>query len=54
VFQVNSSVTFHVKPIVSEELFNRMVEVLDIIIGRRPKKRPKKKVDKWVSVHIIL
>ena len=31
-----------------------MVEALAIIIDRRPKERPKKKVDKWVSVPIIL
>lgn len=30
-----------------------MVEDLGIIIDWRPKGRPKKKVDKWVSVPII-
>jgi hypothetical protein len=37
----------------SEEFLSRMIEVLRIIIDRRPKERPKKKVDKWVSVPII-
>ena len=37
-----------------EEFLNQMVEVLGIIVDRHPKKRPKKKVDKWVSVPIIL
>jgi predicted membrane protein len=30
-----------------------MVDALGIIVDRHPKKRPKKKVDKWVSVPII-
>jgi len=41
------------KPIGSEEFF-KDGEALGITIDRRPKKRPKKKVDKWVSVPIIL
>ncbi len=31
-----------------------MVEALGITIDRCPEKRPKKKVDKWVAVPIIL
>ncbi len=30
-----------------------MVKALGIVIDSRPKERPKKKVDKWVSVPII-
>ena len=37
-----------------EEFLDRMVEALGITIDRRPEKRPKKKVYKWVSVPIIL
>jgi hypothetical protein len=36
-----------------EEFLNQIIEALGITIDRRPKKRPKKKVDKWVSVPII-
>jgi len=32
----NNSITFNAKPIGSEELLNRMIEVLGIIIDRRP------------------
>jgi len=39
---VNNSVTFSGKPIGFEEFFNWMVEVLGIIIDRRPKGRPRK------------
>ena len=41
--QVKNSVTFHEKPIGSEEFLNRMVEALDIIIDRRPKGSPRKR-----------
>ena len=41
-YQVNNSVIFSVKPIRSEEFFNRMVETLGIIIDRHPKGRPRK------------
>ena len=41
-YQVNNSVTFNGEPIVSEELLNRMVEALGIIIDRRPKGSPRK------------
>ena len=44
--QVNNSVTFTGKPIGPEEFLNKMIEALDIIIDRRPKERPTKKVDK--------
>ena len=40
---LNNSVTFNGKPMESEEFFNQMVEVLDIIIDRRPKGRPLKR-----------
>ena len=40
--QVNNTVTFSGKPIGSEELFNQMVEALDITVDRRPKGRPRK------------
>jgi len=33
---------FSGKPIRSEEFLNQMVEVLDIIVDRRPKGRPRK------------
>ena len=39
VYQVNNSVTFSGQPIGYEKFLNRMVEVLGIIIGRRPKGR---------------
>ncbi|MCJ7790411.1 MAG: hypothetical protein MUP69_09615 [Candidatus Atribacteria bacterium] len=39
--QVNDSVTFSGKPIVSEEFLNRMVEALGITIDRCPKGRPR-------------
>jgi len=42
VYQVNNSVAFGGKPIGPEEFLNRMVEVLGIIIDRRPKRRPRK------------
>ncbi len=35
-YQVNNPVTFSVKPMGSEEFLNRMAEVLDIIIDKRP------------------
>ena len=41
-YQLNDSVIFSGKPIVSEELFNQIVEVLGIIIDMRPKGRPRK------------
>ena len=37
----------------SEEFLNQMVEALCIIIDIHYKERPKKKVDKWVSVPCI-
>ena len=40
--RVNNWVIFSGKPIGSEEFFNRMVEVLGIIIDKRPKGRPRK------------
>jgi len=43
VCQVNNSATFSGKPIGSEEFLNQMVEVLGIIIDRRPKGRPRKR-----------
>ena len=42
VHQLNNSVIFSGQPIGSEELLNRMVEALGIIINRRPKGRPRK------------
>jgi len=42
VCQVNNSVTFNEKPIGPEKFLNRMVEVLSIIINKRPKERPRK------------
>ena len=39
--QVNNSVTFNGKPIVSEKFLNQMVEALGITIDRRPKGRPR-------------
>ena len=42
VYQVNNSTTFHGQPIGSEEFLNWMVEVLNIIIDRCPKGRPRK------------
>jgi len=44
VYQVNNSVIFSVKPIGSEEFYNRMVEVSGIIIDNRPKGKPRKMV----------
>ena len=41
-YQVNNSATFSGKPIRSEEFLNRIVEVLGIIIDRRPKGRHRK------------
>ena len=41
-YQVNNSVTFRGKPIVSEGFLNQMVEVLGITIDKRPKGRPRK------------
>ena len=41
-YQVNNSETFSGKPIGSEEFINQMVEVLGIIIDRRPKGRLRK------------
>ena len=38
----NNSVTFNVKPMESDKFLNQMVEVLGIIIDRRPKGRPRK------------
>jgi hypothetical protein len=54
VCQGNNSVIFYGKPIGFEEFIIQKIEALDIIIDRRPEKRPKKKVDEWVSVPIIL
>jgi len=42
VYQVNNSVIFNGKPVESEDFLNQMVEVLGIIIDRRPKGRPRK------------
>ena len=39
---LSNSVTFSGKPIGPEEFLNQMVEVLVIIINRRPKGRPRK------------
>ena len=42
-YQVNNSVTFTGKLIVSEEFLNQMIKALGItIIDRRPKERPRK------------
>ena len=49
-YQVNNSVTFSGQSIGSEKFLNQMVKALGIIIDRRLKGRPKKKVDKWVSL----
>jgi hypothetical protein len=43
VCQVNNSVIFSGKPMGPEELLNRMVEALGIIIDRRPKGSPRKR-----------
>lgn len=40
--QVNNSVDFNGEPIGFEEFFNQIVGALDIIIDRRPKRRPHK------------
>jgi len=40
---LSDSVIFSGKPIGTEEFLNRMVEVLGIIIDRRPKGRPRKR-----------
>ena len=40
--QVNNSLTFNGKPIVSEEFLNQMVETLGITVDRGPKGRPRK------------
>jgi len=42
-YQVNNSVTFNGNPIGPDELLNRMVEALGIIIDRCPKGKPCKK-----------
>ena len=42
-YQVNNSVSFSEKPVGYEEFFIQMVEVLDIIIDRRPKGIPRKR-----------
>jgi hypothetical protein len=42
VCQVNNLVTSSGKPIGFEEFLNQMVEVLGIIIDKRPKGRPRK------------
>jgi len=42
VCQVNNSVTFSGTSIGSEEFLNQMVEVLGIIIDRRPKEKHRK------------
>ncbi len=49
-YQVNNKLTFNKKPIGSEEFLNQIVEVLGISVDRRPKERPKKKIDKSVSL----
>ena len=41
--QVNNSVTFREKPIVSEEFFNQMIEIFVITVDRRPKERLRKR-----------
>ena len=41
--QVNNSVSFSGKPIGAEEFFSQIVSALDIIIDRRPKRRPRKR-----------
>jgi len=43
VYQVNNSITFSEKPVGSEEFLNQIVEVLDIIVDRRPKGKPRKR-----------
>ena len=48
-YQVNNSVTFSGKLIGPEELFNRMVEDLGIIIDRRPKRSPRKRENKTIE-----
>jgi len=40
VYQLNNSVIFNGKPIVSEEFINQIIEALGIIIDRPPKERP--------------
>jgi len=39
---LSNSITFSRKPMGSRELLNRMIEVLGIIIDRRPKGKPRK------------
>jgi len=46
VTQVNNSITFSGKPIGPEEFLIQMVEVLGIIIDRRPKGRPRERGNK--------
>lgn len=46
IYRVNNSVIFNRRSIGYAEFLSQMVEVLSIIIDRRPKERPKKKVDK--------
>jgi len=43
VYQVDNSVTFSGRAIVSVEFLNRMVEALGIIIDKRPKGKTRKK-----------
>jgi len=45
-YQVNNSVIFNRRSIGPVKFLIQMVEALGIIIDRRPKERPKKKVDK--------
>ena len=42
-YPANNSIIFSGKSIGSEEFLNQMVEALDIIIDRRPKRRPRKR-----------
>jgi len=41
-YQVNNSITFNGKPIVSEEFLNQTGVTLGITIDRHPKRRPRK------------
>jgi len=44
--QVNNSIIFNRRFVGPAEILIQMVETLGIIIDRRPKEKPKKKVDK--------
>jgi len=49
VYQVNNSVAFSAKLIVSEEFLNRMVRALSIIIDMRSKRRAHKMEGKIIE-----